>query len=113
MERDYAYTIGRNGGSASAGMGRGRVRAPHLIPPVAAQASTMKALVIFANEVARQGYFGHLSGRLPAARVYRNHFSAHLAGNKFAGMVNHRRTPASAKGLASSPFDSEGVRTER
>jgi PmbA protein len=71
----------------------------------------MKAPVIFANEVAT-GLFGHLVGAIAGGSVYRKSTFLLDAGPDPAGLTIEEH-PHLLKGLASTPFDSEGVRTER
>ncbi|MDU4171773.1 MAG: metalloprotease PmbA [Citrobacter freundii] len=71
MERDYAYTIGRAMGDLQTpewvGADCARRTLSRLSPR---KLSTMKAPVIFANEVAT-GLFGHLVGAIAGGSVYR------------------------------------------
>lgn len=89
MERDYAYTIGR-------------------------AMADLQAPVIFANEVAT-GLFGHLVGAIAGGAVYRKStFLLDSLGKQILPeWLTIEEHPHLLKGLASSPFDSEGVRTER
>lgn len=74
----------------------------------------MKAPVIFANEVAT-GLFGHLVGAIAGGAVYRKStFLLDSLGKQILPeWLTIEEHPHLLKGLASSPFDSEGVRTER
>ena len=76
--------------------------------------STMKAPVIFANEVAT-GLFGHLVGAIAGGSVYRKStFLLDSLGKQILPeWLTIEEHPHLLKGLASTPFDSEGVRTER
>ena len=74
----------------------------------------MKAPVIFANEVAT-GLFGHLVGAIAGGSVYRKStFLLDALGSQILPeWLTIEEHPHLLKGLASTPFDSEGVRTER
>ena len=115
MERDYAYTIGRAMGDLQTpewvGADCARRTLSRLSPR---KLSTMKAPVIFANEVAT-GLFGHLVGAIAGGSVYRKStFLLDSLGKQILPeWLTIEEHPHLLKGLASSPFDSEGVRTER
>ncbi|VDY90618.1 putative modulator of DNA gyrase [Escherichia coli] len=74
----------------------------------------MKAPVIFANEVAT-GLFGHLVGAIAGGAVYRKStFLLDSLGKQILpDWLTIEEHPHLLKGLASTLFDSEGVRTER
>ncbi len=84
MERDYAYTIGRAIEDLQSPEWVGEECARRTLSrPAPRKLSTMKAPVIFANEVAT-GLFGHRSERLPAARSTVNRPSCSIRwANKF------------------------------
>lgn len=71
MERDYAYTIGRAMADLQAPEWVGAECARRTLSRLSPRKlSTMKAPVIFANEVAT-GLFGHLVGAIAGGAVYR------------------------------------------
>ena len=115
MERDYAYTIGRAMSDLQTpewvGADCARRTLSRLSPR---KLSTMKAPVIFANEVAT-GLFGHLVGAIAGGSVYRKStFLLDSLGKQILpDWLTIEEHPHLLKGLASTPFDSEGVRTER
>ena len=115
MERDYAYTIGRAmedlESPESVGAECARRTLSRLSPR---KLSTMKAPVIFAAEVAT-GLFGHLVGAIAGSSVYRKStFLLDSLGQQiFPDWLTIEEHPHLLKGLASTPFDAEGVRTER
>ena len=115
MERDYAYTIGRAMSDLQTpewvGADCARRTLSRLSPR---KLSTMKAPVIFANEVAT-GLFGHLVGAIAGGAVYRKStFLLDSLGKQILpDWLTIEEHPHLLKGLASTPFDSEGVRTER
>ncbi|WP_075182723.1 metalloprotease PmbA [Pantoea sp. 1.19] len=114
MERDYAYTLGRAFedlhspewvGAECARRTLSRL-SPRKLP-------TMKAPVLFAPEVAT-GLFGHLVGAISGSSVYRKStFLLDALGREiFPSWLSIQEQPHLLKGLASTPFDSEGVRTQ-
>ena len=115
MERDYAYTIGRAmedlKSPESVGAECARRTLSRLSPR---KLSTMKAPVLFAAEVAT-GLFGHLVGAISGGSVYRKStFLLDSLGQQILPeWLTIEEHPHLLKGLASTPFDSEGVRTER
>ncbi|AUG98440.1 metalloprotease PmbA [Prodigiosinella confusarubida] len=115
MERDYAYTIGRSlddlktpewVGEECARRTLARLD-PHKLP-------TMEAPVMFAAEVAT-GLFGHLVGAISGGSVYRKStFLLDKLGQQILPeWLTIEEFPHLRKGLASSPFDGEGVRTQQ
>lgn len=115
MERDYAYTIGRAMEDLQSPEWVGAECARRTLSRLAPRKlSTMKAPVIFASEVAT-GLFGHLVGAIAGSSVYRKStFLLDALGQQiFPDWLTIEEHPHLLKGLASTPFDSEGVRTER
>lgn len=115
MERDYAYTIGRAIEDLKSPEWVGEECARRALSRLAPRKlSTMKAPVIFASEVAT-GLFGHLVGAIAGGSVYRKStFLLDALGQQiFPDWLTIEEHPHLLKGLASTPFDSEGVRTER
>ncbi|NIG98978.1 MAG: metalloprotease PmbA [Serratia symbiotica] len=115
MERDYAYTIGRAMDDLQSpewvGQECARRTLARLVPR---KLSTMKAPVLFAAEVAT-GLFGHLVGAISGSSVYRKStFLLDSLGQQILpDWLTIEEHPHLLKGLASTPFDSEGVRTQR
>ncbi|WP_312319409.1 metalloprotease PmbA [Atlantibacter hermannii] len=115
MERDYAYTIGRAIEDLRSPEWVGEECAQRVLSRLAPRKlSTMKAPVIFAREVAT-GLFGHLVGAIAGGAVYRKStFLLDSLGKQILPeWLTIEEHPHLLKGLASTPFDSEGVRTER
>lgn len=113
MERDYAYTIGRALEDLQSPEWVGAETARRTLSRLAPRKlSTMKAPVIFANEVAT-GLFGHLVGAISGGAVYRKStFLLDALGTQILPeWLTIEERPHLLKGLASSPFDSEGVAT--
>ena len=115
MERDYAYTIGRAMSDLQTpewvGADCARRTLSRLSPR---KLSTMKAPVIFANEVAT-GLFGHLVGAIAGGSVYRKStFLLDSLGQQiFPKHINIEEDPFILRGKGSSPFDDEGVKVRR
>lgn len=114
MERDYAYTIGRALGDLQSPEWVGQECARRTLSRLAPRKlPTMKAPVLFAPEVAT-GLFGHLVGAISGSSVYRKStFLLDALGTQILPeWLTIKEQPHLLKGLASTPFDSEGVRTQ-
>lgn len=115
MERDYAYTVGRSLEDlaspewVAAECARRTLSrlSPRKLP-------TMQAPVIFAADVAT-GLFGHLVGAISGSNIYRkcSYLLDSLGKQILPEWVTVEEHPHLLKGLASTPFDREGVRTQR
>jgi len=114
MERNYAYTISRVFEELRSpewvGEECARRTLEHLNPR---KLDTMQAPVLFAAEVA-SGLFGHLVGAISGGSVYRKatFLLNDLGKSILPDWLTIEEYPHLPRGLASSPFDSEGVRTE-
>ncbi|OSN04637.1 metalloprotease PmbA [Lonsdalea iberica] len=114
MQRDYAYTIGRALGDLETPEWVGQECARRTLSRLAPRKlSTMQAPVMFSAEVAT-GLFGHLVGAISGSSVYRKStFLLDQLGQQILPeWLTIRELPHLRKGLASTPFDSEGVRTQ-
>ncbi|NIF22582.1 metalloprotease PmbA [Candidatus Pantoea multigeneris] len=114
MERDYAYTIGRSMDDLKSPEWVGAEAAQRTLSRLSPRKlSTRKAPVIFAPEVAT-GLFGHLVGAISGSSVYRKStFLLDSLGKQILPeWLTIEEKPHLLKGLASTPFDSEGVRTQ-
>ncbi|ARJ42337.1 metalloprotease PmbA [Pantoea alhagi] len=114
MERDYAYTIGRALDDLQSPEWVGQECARRTLSRLAPRKlPTMKGPVIFAPEVAT-GLFGHLVGAISGSSVYRKStFLLDALGTQILPeWLTIEEKPHLLKGLASTPFDSEGVRTQ-
>lgn len=114
MERDYAYTIARKLDDLKSAQWVGEECARRTLSRLAPRKlATQKAPVIFAPEVAI-GLFGHLVGAISGTSVYRKStFLLDSLGKQILpDWLTIRELPHVIGGLASTPFDSEGVRTE-
>lgn len=113
MERDYAYTIGRSIDALQSPEWVGQECARRTLARLSPRKlPTMKAPVIFAAEVAT-GLFGHLVGAISGSSIYRkSSFLLESLGKQILpSWLTINEQPHLIGGLASSPFDSEGVRT--
>ncbi|MEY8713403.1 metalloprotease PmbA [Mangrovibacter phragmitis] len=115
MERDYAYSIGREMSDLQSPEWVGEECAKRTLSRLSPRKlSTMKAPVIFAAEAAT-GLFGHLVGAISGGAVYRKStFLLDSLGQQILPeWLTIEEHPHLLKGLASSPYDGEGVRTTR
>ncbi|HGJ5866686.1 metalloprotease PmbA [Arsenophonus nasoniae] len=113
MERDYAYTIARRLEDLQSPQWVGQEAARRTVARLSPhKLSTMKTPVIFAAEVAT-GLFGHLVGAISGTNIYRrSSFLLDSLGKQiFPAWLTIQENPHRIGGLASSPFDSEGVNT--
>ncbi|MDC9595833.1 metalloprotease PmbA [Xenorhabdus anantnagensis] len=113
MERDYAYTVGRHFDELQSPEWVGQECARRTLSRLGARKlSTMKAPVIFSAEVAT-GLFGHLVGAISGGSIYRkSSFLLDSLGKQILpSWLTIEEHPHLLRGLASTPFDSEGVRT--
>ncbi len=113
MQRDYWYTSARDPRDLEAAELVGRRAGERAIARLGARRlPTGPAQVIFAPEVAR-GFIGHFIGAIRGSAQYRKaSFLLGAAGERvFPEWVQMHERPHLLKGVASSNFDSEGVRT--
>ena len=113
MERDYWYTVARDARDLIAAEQVGRIAAERSVRRLnARQIPTMQVPVLFEAPIAA-GLLGHFVGAVSGGSLYRK--SSFLLDKKgqqiFAPHINIRDVPDIRKGLASSPFDDEGVQT--
>jgi PmbA protein len=113
MQRDYWYSLARNAASLEPGTAIGKRAAERALRRLGArQLSTRKSPVLFAPELAR-GLLGHFVGAIRGPSQYRrSSFLLNAAGEQvFPSFLSIAERPHLLQGLASSPFDSEGVAT--
>ncbi|MDE9516679.1 metalloprotease PmbA [Xenorhabdus bovienii] len=113
MERDYAYTVSRRFDELQSPEWVGQECARRTLSRLGARKlPTMKAPVIFSAEVAT-GLFGHLVGAISGSSIYRkSSFLLDSLGKQILpSWLTIEEQPHLLRGLASTPFDSEGVRT--
>ena len=113
MQRDYWYTVARNPAALESASAIGKRAAQRALRRLGArQLSTRRAPVLYAPELAR-GLFGHFIGAISGSSQYRRaSFLLNAAGEQvFPSFLNIVERPHLLQGLASSPFDAEGVAT--
>ncbi|WP_060989254.1 metalloprotease PmbA [Photobacterium leiognathi] len=113
MERDYSYTTSRIASDLWTPERVGRHAAERTVGRVDAQKlTTREAPVMFAADVAT-GLFGHLVMGISGANLYRkSSFLVDKLGEQiFPEWLNISERPHILRGMASTPFDSEGLAT--
>ncbi|GKX56476.1 metalloprotease PmbA [Leminorella grimontii] len=113
MERDYAYTISRVASDLKSAEWVGQEAARRTLSRLSPRKlPTMQAPVMFSAEVAT-GLFGHLVSAISGGNVYRKStFLLNELGKQILpSWLTISERPHILKGLASTPFDSEGIAT--
>jgi PmbA protein len=113
MQRDYWYSVARRAGALETGETIGRRAAQRALARLGARRlSTRRAAVLYSPETAR-GMFGHFLGAIRGSAQYRrSSFLLGAAGETvFPTFVQLQERPHLPQGLASAPFDGEGVAT--
>ncbi len=113
MQRDYHYTAARRADDLEAAAEVGRIAGEKTIARLGARKlGTTRAPVLFVPELAR-GFIGHAIGAIAGGAQYRrSSFLLEAAGEKiFPGLVSIRERPHLPRGMASAPYDGEGVET--
>jgi PmbA protein len=113
MQRDYWYSVARNPTSLEPAEAIGKRAGQRALRRLGARRlSTRRAPVLYAPELAR-GVFGHFIGAISGTSQYRrSSFLLNAAGQQvFPDFLNIVERPHLRQGLASSPFDAEGVAT--
>jgi PmbA protein len=113
MERDYHYSTARDAEDLEGAESIGRTAARRAIARLGARKiNTARAPVLFAPEVAR-GFIGHAIAAISGGAQYRRaSFLLEGAGEQiFPDFLTIEERPHLPGGLASAPFDSEGVAT--
>ncbi|MCS0434048.1 metalloprotease PmbA [Vibrio diabolicus] len=114
MERDYSYTVARHRDDLWTPETVGRKAAENTINRLDAQRlKTGKYPIMFAADVAT-GLIGHLVMAISGGNLYRksSFLLDHLGKQVLPEWFNISESPHVLRGLASSPFDSEGVYTQ-
>lgn len=115
MERDYAYTISRQLSALTPAAQVGQQCAQRVLRRLSPQKlTTRQAPVIFAAEVAG-AFWGHLVSAISGSNVYRQStFLLDKLGKAILpDWLTISEQPHLLRGLASCPFDSEGVKTHQ
>ncbi|MGA7749725.1 MAG: metalloprotease PmbA [Gallionella sp.] len=115
MERDYWYAVARDAKELMDAQQVGRIAAERTVRRLnARQIDTRQVPVLFEAPIA-SGLLGSFVGAVNGGSLYRK--SSFLLDRMdqqiFAPHINISDVPDIRKGLASSPFDDEGVRTQR
>ena len=113
MQRDYHYTAARCASDMEDAAQVGRVAAAKTVGRLGVRKlATTRAPVLFVPELAR-GFIGHAIGAIAGGALYRKaSFLLDAAGEKlFPEFVNILERPHIPRGMASVPYDSEGVAT--
>ncbi|WP_301098440.1 metalloprotease PmbA [Otariodibacter sp.] len=114
LERDYEYTISREFDRLDSAQWVGEKSAQKAVERLNPQKlSTREVPVIFYNDIAT-GLIGHLAGAISGGALYRkSSFLVDKLGEKILpDWFEISEHPHLLKQLASSPFDSEGVKTQ-
>jgi PmbA protein len=115
MERDYWYSVARDAHDILRADEVGRIAAERTLRRLKARKmNTMQVPVLFEAPVAAS-LIGHFVGAVSGGSLYRK--SSFLLGQLdkpvFASHLSLEDVPDIRKGLASSPFDDEGVRVQK
>jgi PmbA protein len=113
MERDYHYTAARDAADLEPVEEVGRKAARRAVERLGARKiRTTRAPVLFTPDLAR-GFIGHAIGAIAGGAQYRRaSFLLDAAGEQvFPGFVSILERPHIPNGMASAPFDAEGVAT--
>jgi PmbA protein len=113
MQRDYWYSVARDPDAIDAPAVIGRQAAQRALRRLGARRlSTRRAPILFVPELAR-GVYGHFIAAIRGANQYRrSSFLLGAAGQQvFPQYLSIIERPHLPRGLASSPFDAEGVAT--
>ncbi len=114
MERDYWYSAARDAADLETPARIGAIAAERTVRRLGARkVKTGKAPVLFAPEVAR-GFIGHAIGAIAGGAQYRrSSFLLNAAGEQiFPEFMQIQERPHIPKGMASAPYDAEGVATK-
>lgn len=115
MERDYWYSVARNSVDLLGAQQVGRIAAERTVRRLGArQIATMQVPVLLEASVA-SSLLGHFVGAVSGGSLYRksSFLLDQLDQPVFSSHIQIADIPDIKKGLASSPFDDEGVKTQR
>ena len=113
MQRDYWYSSRRDAADLESAAAVGRKAGERTVRRLAARKiKTTECPVLFEAPIA-SGLIGHMVGAVSGGSLYRkSSFLLDSLGKEiFAPFIQIRELPHILKGLASSPFDNEGVAT--
>ena len=115
MQRDYWYTEARNAGQMLRVDEVGRIAAERALRRLnGRKLGTMQVPVLYEAPVAAS-LLGHFVGAVSGSSLYRksSFLLDRLGDQVFSGIVQISDVPDIPRGLASGPFDDEGVATRR
>ena len=115
MERDYWYSVARDAADLQAVRDVGRIAAERAVRRLnARQIATQQVPVLFEAPIA-SGLLGSFVHAVSGSSLYRksSFLLDQLDQQIFAPHIHIEDVPGIPKGLASSPFDDEGVRVQR
>jgi PmbA protein len=113
MERDYWYSAARDAADLESPAAIGRIAAQRTVQRLGGRkVKTGDAPVLFAPETARS-FVGHAIGAIAGGAQYRrSSFLLNAAGEQiFPEFMQIQERPHIRKGMASAPYDAEGVAT--
>ena len=113
MQRDYHYTSARAVDEMESATDVGRKAGKKTVDRLGARKiKTTRAPVLYIPDLAR-GFIGHAIGAIAGGALYRKaSFLLDAAGEElFPKFVNVQERPHLPRGMASAPYDSEGVAT--
>ena len=113
MQRDYWYSTARDARDLESAASVGKLAGERTVRRLdARKLDTMQVPVIFEASIA-SGLLGHFVSAVSGGSLYRksSFLLDSLGSQVFAPWIQIRELPHVKKGLASSPFDSEGVAT--
>lgn len=114
MERDYWYSAARDAADLESPAEIGTIAAQRTVQRLGGRkVKTGNAPVLYAPEVAR-GFVGHAIGAIAGGAQYRrSSFLLNAAGEQiFPDFMQIQERPHIPKGMASAPYDAEGVATK-
>lgn len=114
MQRDYSYTVARELGALASPEQIGKEAAQETVARLnGRKLGTQKVPVIFRADIA-SSLFGHLVSAISGGAIYRkSSFLLDKVGQQvMSDKVTILERPHLKRALASSPFDSEGVKTQ-
>lgn len=115
MERDYWYAVARDAKELPNAQQIGRIAAERTVRRLnARQINTTQVPVLFEAPIA-SGLLGSFVHAVSGGSLYRksSFLLDQMDKSVFASHINITDVPDIPRGLASSPFDNEGVRTQR
>ncbi|PCJ47822.1 MAG: metalloprotease PmbA [Gammaproteobacteria bacterium] len=115
MQRDYYYTVARNAQNLLDDKVIGRKAAERTIARLCPQPITTGEYPVLLTPDVAAGFIGHFISAIKGGNLYKksSFLLDHLGEKVFPSTINIYEDPFILEGLASAPFDSEGVETRR